>query len=110
MSKRKKISKRLRELVLTGNPKCFYCGKRAYSIDHIVPVSNGGTNDDRNCVPCCGSCNSEKGTLSINEHRLRSFMKKKGLRPLNAAQIEFFRKSGVHVTLAALNHKFHGEK
>lgn len=42
---------------------CRYCGARAnpMTIDHVLPISKGGTNDLRNLVSCCMSCNSRKG-------------------------------------------------
>lgn len=46
--------------------KCFYCGMRVnLSIDHVVPVSKGGSHDDSNLVTCCRECNSSKGDLTI---------------------------------------------
>lgn len=46
--------------------RCVYCGIQTnpfstFSIDHVVPVSKGGTDDLANLVPCCRSCNSRKG-------------------------------------------------
>ena len=42
-----------------GKP-CVKCGKPADTIDHIVPVSRGGTNDTSNLQPLCRSCNQHK--------------------------------------------------
>lgn len=55
---------------------CWYCGvgiDRAASkydpckatIDHVVPLSKGGTNDSSNLVPSCRSCNIRKRTRSV---------------------------------------------
>lgn len=41
--------------------KCQYCGKRAESIDHVVPRSKGGAHSWNNVVACCRRCNTYKG-------------------------------------------------
>jgi len=43
---------------------CHYCGKTSdyMEVDHLVPVSNGGTDDPSNLVSCCRSCNRKKNT------------------------------------------------
>lgn len=43
--------------------QCVYCGSReraALSLDHVVPVSQGGTTVLANLVTACASCNSKK--------------------------------------------------
>ncbi len=47
-----------------GN-KCIICGNKNITIDHIIPVSRGGTNDIDNLQPLCKSCNSSKGNKSM---------------------------------------------
>lgn len=56
--------------------KCAYCGKKATTIDHIIPVSKGGNSVPGNVVPACQSCNSSKKNKDLfkwieeNEKRL----------------------------------------
>lgn len=43
--------------------RCAYCDKpltKKYHVDHIVPISRGGTNDRRNLQCTCGPCNVSK--------------------------------------------------
>jgi hypothetical protein len=41
---------------------CVICGRPSDTIDHIIPISRGGTNDPSNLQPMCHWCNSTKGT------------------------------------------------
>lgn len=44
-----------------GN-RCAYCGgTEKLSMDHVVPVTKGGTHGAGNIVPACMSCNASKG-------------------------------------------------
>jgi 5-methylcytosine-specific restriction endonuclease McrA len=47
--------------------RCAYCGKRADTIDHVVPRSRGGTHTWDNCVAACRSCNSKKADRLVEE-------------------------------------------
>lgn len=45
---------------------CHYCGKQTnpfadFTVDHVVPLAKGGTNELDNLVPACRRCNSAKG-------------------------------------------------
>lgn len=46
---------------------CSYCNQWSEKLtrDHIVPVSEGGTDDPDNIVPACQSCNSKKHAKSL---------------------------------------------
>lgn len=48
--------------------RCQYCnrpmGHVRLTIDHFYPLENGGTNDDKNYVSACASCNKKKGNMS----------------------------------------------
>lgn len=52
---------------------CWYCGvylrMEEVTMDHVVPLASGGTNDLKNLVASCGLCNGDKGTLSLEEFR-----------------------------------------
>lgn len=62
--KRKKIKNSLRASVFErDNFVCCRCSSNEnLSIDHIIPVIKGGTNEVQNLQTLCRSCNSKKGT------------------------------------------------
>lgn len=39
---------------------CAYCGRKASTVDHVIPKSKGGTDDSSNLVACCKRCNQKK--------------------------------------------------
>ena len=50
------------EVFARDDYRCVCCGTREnLSVDHIHPVSKGGTNDMDNLQTLCRSCNSKKG-------------------------------------------------
>lgn len=70
--KRKTISKKTRfEVFKRDSFKCQYCGKCApeviLHVDHIHPVSKGGTNDLLNYVTACQECNSGKSNRLLSD-------------------------------------------
>lgn len=50
---------------------CYYCGKKlekaAVTMDHIVPLAQGGTSTPGNIVPACKTCNTRKRDLTAAE-------------------------------------------
>lgn len=48
--------------------KCLCCGRNDVhlTVDHIVPVSKGGTSNIENLQPLCHSCNSRKGNKTLD--------------------------------------------
>ena len=41
--------------------ECVFCGsKENITIDHLIPISKGGSNEINNLFPACRSCNSSK--------------------------------------------------
>jgi 5-methylcytosine-specific restriction endonuclease McrA len=54
---------------IAQNRSCFYCDDKPNSIDHVIPLSRGGTNHEGNLVPACRRCNSSKNKLLLAEWR-----------------------------------------
>lgn len=56
------------------NFTCRYCGSRPGSdlleVDHLVPRSRGGSDDDENLVTACKTCNGRKSNCIIFPHDL----------------------------------------
>ena len=46
---------------------CAYCGRKAETIDHVVPRSRGGAHSWENCVACCADCNHRKADRLLSE-------------------------------------------
>lgn len=60
-----------RAVFLRDGGRCQYCGKRAESIDHVVPRSKGGEHSWENVVAACGRCNSVKRDRMLEETHMR---------------------------------------
>jgi len=70
---RKAIPKAIRfDVFKRDSFKCQYCGATAPDvvlvIDHIKPVSKGGTNDITNLIASCEACNSGKRDKTLDDH------------------------------------------
>ncbi|MBC7660043.1 MAG: HNH endonuclease [Chitinophagaceae bacterium] len=54
---------------------CQYCSKKLSekhaTIDHIIPRSKGGSDTWENTVCCCVSCNSKKGSRTLEESQMK---------------------------------------
>lgn len=57
-------------VALIAKDPCSYCGGEREHIDHIIPLSKGGTGDWDNLAPACARCNLSKGTKSPLEFLL----------------------------------------
>ncbi len=90
------------------NWRCGYCGveltEETLSIDHVIPRCKKGNHDIDNLLPCCQSCNSSKGTKSLEEYRLfLSFKKAIPTPSFNQVHIEFLRDKGLLDQLGVVN-------
>lgn len=71
-AKRAALSKKLRfEVFKRDSFACIYCGMKApevvLEIDHIHPVSKGGTNDLVNLATACSGCNAGKSNRTLDD-------------------------------------------
>ena len=71
-SNRKPIPKSVRfEVLKRESFKCHYCGAAAPDVlpqvDHIKPVSKGGTNDLLNLITSCAACNAGKSDKALDD-------------------------------------------
>lgn len=69
-TKRVGISKGTRFRIFTrDNFTCRYCGRQSDTVvlvvDHVVPVVEGGTNEDMNLATACEPCNQGKGRQTL---------------------------------------------
>jgi hypothetical protein len=61
------FEQRLRIITRDGG-SCVYCGGDYWlGVDHVMPRSRGGSDDDGNLVACCRSCNSSKRNKTPDE-------------------------------------------
>lgn len=61
-TKRRPISENMKQYILSRDGGCLKCGaKTDLTIDHIIPVADGGSNSHDNLQCLCRKCNSIKG-------------------------------------------------
>lgn len=75
------IPARVRAEVLSSGP-CAYCGGPAEVVDHIIPVSRGGTKFRHNLAPACRRCNTDKSDLLLSPEHIAALRR----RALNFSQ------------------------
>lgn len=58
--------KRVRAKLMGVDPHCYWCRRRvntlSATLDHKIPLSRGGLNNENNIVLACGKCNQERGS------------------------------------------------
>lgn len=69
---RRPVPRRVRfEILRRDNNTCRYCGAQApdvpLTVDHVIPVALGGSNDPTNLVTACKDCNAGKTSTSPDE-------------------------------------------
>jgi hypothetical protein len=56
--------------LISGDP-CGFCGGPSGEIDHIVPVTKGGSGEWENLAPICRSCNASKSNKDLLHFMMR---------------------------------------
>lgn len=60
----------IKDLYVTQGGRCYYCRveiEAGYHIDHMLPISRGGTNGPENLALACAPCNLSKHTKTAEE-------------------------------------------
>ncbi|MFT3803124.1 MAG: HNH endonuclease [Burkholderiaceae bacterium] len=74
-------TKPIDRLMFTQGGLCFFCSmplpKSEASVEHLVPISRAGSNNDDNCVACCKTVNALLGCMSLKE-KIRVVLNQKG--------------------------------
>lgn len=80
---RVKVPAEIRAAVLIRDKStCLLCGRKApmviIEVDHIIPVSRGGTNDMTNLQSLCKLCNVGKSHMIVSDMtwKVRTFYRK----------------------------------
>jgi hypothetical protein len=88
-----------RALLRRDRGRCFYCRERlsigVLHVDHLEPISGGGSTRMENCVASCERCNREKGSapaarylyMLYRLHRLSRKQYKERVRALRKLQL-----------------------
>jgi 5-methylcytosine-specific restriction endonuclease McrA len=61
-------SRRKRLLAKLGGVCVFCDAPNATTLDHMIPRSKGGSEDDANLWPCCPRCNNQKASKDWREY------------------------------------------
>lgn len=60
----------IRDLYASQGARCYYCSisiEEGYHIEHMIPISRGGTNGPENVCLACAPCNRTKHTKTAEE-------------------------------------------
>lgn len=62
----------MREINRMLTRPCAYCGNKSEHIDHVLPLSRGGTHSIGNLIQACQPCNSRKSNKFVIEWKASS--------------------------------------
>lgn len=95
------------------NGICWYCGGalnpfRNFTVDHLVPRKEGGSDDIANLFPCCKRCNSKKHCCSLEVFRER--MERKDGLHFTKEQTKYLESIGVDIKARTERYVFYFER
>ena len=66
------VPREVRQMVFERDDfTCVYCGRNSggirMTIDHVIPITQGVSNDSENLVTCCSECNLDKWDRTIEQ-------------------------------------------
>lgn len=64
---RRRAALNRRSVLARDGHRCQYCGRRAETVDHVVPRSRGGLHEWANVVAACRPCNAAKRDRLLRE-------------------------------------------
>ena len=76
-----------------SNNRCCHCGKELtddFSVEHVIPLNKGGTNDLSNMVALCQKCNLEKADLIYHPKEYYKFLQPQYVDELLANQMKYY--------------------
>jgi 5-methylcytosine-specific restriction endonuclease McrA len=91
------------------NGRCWYCGialepvtdydgqricENWFVLDHVIPLSNGGTNAQSNLVASCWKCNNSKNNKSVEQYRFHLLRLSIGMPRFNQEQLDWLAANG----------------
>lgn len=93
-------------LYMRDSGLCVYCRKgpkqgAVLSLDHIIPWSQGGTNESSNLVTACRDCNRERMTVPVEQFASKAAQKR--IRKQVRLRVETWRATALireHATLS----------
>lgn len=79
---RRRILKRDNRECQLGGPNCL---ETASQVDHVVPISQGGTDDEDNLASACRQCHMEKSSREAVAARAKRTRRRR--RPIHPADV-----------------------
>lgn len=72
-----------RDILASCNGRCAHCGKKItddFTVEHMIPLSQGGNNSPDNLAALCEACNLEKADHVVDPRQYFTYLPKDKLR------------------------------